>query len=400
MSQSLNPHTLVAVGMALLGCLGAPGSACAAPGVQVDSDDALAKALRAAGPGTVLRLSPGTYRGGHRLEALAGTPANPMVIEAADPQDPPTFSGERGGASALHLSGSSHVHLRNLRVTGFSANGINADDAGNPAAPATGLRFEGLVIENTGPTGNHDALKLSGLADFLVRDCTFAGWGGSAIDMVGCHRGLIVACTFEGREGFSQDNGVQAKGGSSAIAVRDSFFNDAGQRAINLGGSTGLPYFRPVDAAWEARDIEVAGNRFAGSLSPVAWVGVDGGHVHHNTIFLPAKWVGRILQENTGPRFGRCRNGVFEHNLIVFDRRVQTIINVGGGTAPETFVIRNNAWFCTDQPDRGPGALPVPDSGGVTGVDPELTDTGTGTMTITSKNPRLEGIGAGAAGDP
>ncbi|MFT5468643.1 MAG: hypothetical protein ACI8UO_003754 [Verrucomicrobiales bacterium] len=106
-----------------------------------------------------------------------------------------------------------------------------------------------MVIEDIGPRGNHDALKLSGLSDFVVRNCTFAGWGGSAIDMVGCHNGLIDNCTFTGKDGFSQDNGVQMKGGSSKIRVTRSWFEHAGQRAINLGGSTGLPYFRPKDAA-------------------------------------------------------------------------------------------------------------------------------------------------------
>ena len=213
--------------------------------------------------------------------------------------------------------------------------------------------------------------------------------------MVGCHEGVIAGCVFEGREGFSQDNGVQMKGGSSGIVVRDSFFQHAGQRAINLGGSTGLPYFRPIDAMWEARDIEVTGNRFTGSPAPIAWVGVENGHVHHNTIHLPEKWVVRLLQENTDARFGRCRGGRFEHNLIVYDRRVRVFANVGPNTEPETFVFRGNAWYDVDEPGRGPAGLPVPEVDGVIGVDPKLREPGTGRMAVGSDDARLRGIGAG-----
>ncbi|MEQ1838768.1 MAG: right-handed parallel beta-helix repeat-containing protein [Verrucomicrobiales bacterium] len=208
--------------------------------------------------------------------------------------------------------------------------------------------------------------------------------------MVGCHEGVIEGCTFEGREGFSQDNGVQMKGGSANIVVRNCLFKNAGQRAINLGGSTGLPYFRPANATWEARDIEVTGCRFTGSLAPVCWVGIDGGHVHGNTIHLPDKWVLRILQENTDSRFVPCRNGRFEKNLIVFDRRVRVFANVGPNTEPGSFTFANNAWFCVDDPSRRPGDLPAPETGSVIGVDPQLG----GDLTIHSSDPQLKGIGA------
>lgn len=223
--------------------------------IAVDSAAGLAAALRDARPGTVIRLAPGRYPGGHFLKGLSGTAEAPIVIEGADPADPPVFSAALGGTSAWHLSGCSHLVLRGLRATGFPANGINADDGGAAATGSTGLRFERLAIDSTGPTGNHDALKLSGLDRFAVTGCRFSGWGGSGVDLVGCHEGTLSGCTFEGRPGFSQDNGVQIKGGSSRIAVRDSFFDRAGQRAINLGGSTGLPYFRPAEATWEARDV-------------------------------------------------------------------------------------------------------------------------------------------------
>ena len=59
-------------------------------------------------------------------------------------------------------------------------------------------------------------------------------------------------------------NAVQAKGGSQDVEVRWNRMTDAGQRAVNMGGSTGAAYFRPPlsrDAPnAEARDIRVVAN--------------------------------------------------------------------------------------------------------------------------------------------
>jgi len=363
--------------------------------VVVDSKKGLVDAARSASPGTVIQLKPGVYPGGIYLQGLRGTADRPIVIESLRKEPGSVvFSADKGGNTAIQLSACHHVTLRNLTVTGFPYNGINADDGGLDTR-AVGLRFEHLVIEDTGPRGNHDGLKLSGLRDFVVTDCIFRGWGGSGIDMVGCHEGVIKKSRLEGRSGFSQASGIQMKGGTSQIRVLQNTFLHAGQRSLNLGGSTGLAYFRPPDAAWEARDIEVAGNRFVGSVAPIAWVGIDQGHVHHNTLYLPEKWVARILQENTQERFGRCRNGRFEHNLIVFDRRVRVSVNVGPNTQPGTFLFQGNAWFDLENPRRML-KLPVEEKGGVAGVDPELSGIETGELKIGSRDPRLKGVGADA----
>jgi len=54
--------------------------------------------------------------------------------------------------------------------------------------------------------------------------------------------------TIVGREGASNGSGVQAKGGTSEVVIQACTFLGAGQRAINVGGSTGLEFFRPRDA--------------------------------------------------------------------------------------------------------------------------------------------------------
>ena len=327
------------------------------------------------------------------------------MIRGSDPQRPPVFAG---GSQAFHLIDCAHVTLRDVTVRGCSGNGINVDDGGTYDTPAHHIVIENVTIEDTGPRGNHDGLKLSGVDDFVVRGSRFAGWGGSAIDMVGCHDGVIEDCRFEGKSGFSQASAIQVKGGSRNVLVQANYFVDAGARSINLGGSTGLRFFRPQGATFEAEDIAVAGNRFVGGTAPVAFVNARNGRVVRNTIYLPEKWVIRILQEMTGDRFKPCQAGTFERNLVVFDRRVRTFVNIGPDTSPETFIFRGNAWYQVDGRTRP--RLPAPEKAGVYQLDPKLENAGTPEMRVRSMDRRLRdvgadgyrkvGPGAAAAGDP
>jgi len=352
--------------------------------------------LKTVKPGRTLKIDPGRYRGGMYLRDLAGTKDQPIIITGADPKNPPIFQGPSN--EALHLGDCRYLVLRNLVIRGYRINGMNIDDGGSYDTPAHHVVIENCRFEDIGPKGNHDGLKMSGVDYFTIRNCTFAGWGGSAIDMVGCHHGVIENCRFLGREGFSQANAVQLKGGSRHVLVQQNFFHHAGERAINLGGSTEVKYFRPAAKDYEAKDIVIAGNRFVGSMSAVAWTTADGGLVHHNTIYMPTRWVVRALQETADSQFRPSHSGVFERNLIVFDKQVRTTMNIGPRTAPKTFTFRNNAWFRTDGTVRL--QLPVEETGGVIGVDPKLADAGKETMRATSDDPRLKDIGARAYRPP
>ncbi len=360
----------------------------AAAEVKVATRAALEEALAGALAGTIIRLAGGDYGNGLRIEKRVGTEDRPIVITALDEFDPPVF---RGGNQAIHFVECHHVTLRHVRVIGCRWNGINADDGGTYDSPSTGMVFENIVVEEIGPNGNHDGMKLSGLVDFAVRDCRIAGWGGSAIDMVGCRRGRIEGCFLEGRSGFSQASGIQAKGGTEDVVIRRNFFREAGHRTINLGGSTGLDFFRPEVRNFEARRITVEGNHFVGSMSPIAFATSVDCVVRRNTIVNPRKWVVRILQEQPVDRFLPCQGGRFERNLVVFNERVRTFVNVGPDTLPETFVFEGNAWFCCDA-DRRP-TLPVEETGGIYQVDPRLEFPEEPEMRRHSDDPRLDGVG-------
>ena len=340
-------------------------------GVVVRDDASLRRALDTAGPGSSVVLAPGTYRPGIHVRGLKGTAEAPVVIAGSLPGDPPVIEG---GQVGLHLSDCAHVTLRDLVVRGQSGNGINIDDGGSFDTPAHHITLENVRVEDVGPAGNRDAIKLSGVDDLRVVRCTVAGWGGQGIDMVGCHRALIEHCTFRGKEGFGQQIAVQAKGGSSDVMIRGCTFVDVGQRGVNLGGSTNPKVFRPQGATYEAKDVTVEGCRFAGGMVPVAFVGADGATVRYNTIFRPQRWVVRILQENTAEGMVPSRNGVFERNVVVFRREhVRAHVSAGPKTEPGSFTFRDNWWFCEDDPDRSRPDLPSREKGGVYGKDPGVT---------------------------
>lgn len=339
--------------------------------IEVSTDSQLASALKNARPGDTIRLAAGTYRGGIHV-SVAGEKERPIVITSSDKDKPATIQGQSG----LHLAGAKFVTLRHLIVKGSTANGINIDDAGRMDQSAVGIRIESCQVLDTGPRGNLDGIKLSGLRDFVITDTLVTGWGGSAIDMVGCAEGVIEKSRIVGKPGFDQASGIQMKGGSQNLRVEQNTFTSAGARALNVGGSTGLQFFRPLDAPHEAKDITIENNLFHGGEAPVAFVGVDGAIFRHNTIVRPGKWVMRILQESTDERFARCRNVVFERNMIVYSSRsVRTIANIGPNTQPETFRFVSNWWFCTDAPGSRPD-LPSRETGGVYGRDPGLGDDG------------------------
>lgn len=340
--------------------------------VRVSNVAELRAAARSAAPGTRILVEPGEYEGGLFLEGLRGAPGKPIVIAGADPERPPRF---RGGGDGLHLSRVEHLELRSLLVEGARGNGLNIDDGGDRGSPSRHVLLHGIVVRDTGSGGNEDGIKLSGLIDFRLESCTVERWGreGSAVDMVGCQRGLVEGCRFVHDGGGG--SGVQMKGGSSEITVRRSRFQDAGLRALHLGGSTKLEYFRPPlgePPHAEARAILVEENVIRGSDSAIAFVGVDGAVVRRNTIVNPRRWAIRILQETTAPGFVPCRDGVFERNLIVFrsDSWSEGGVNVGPNTAASSFEFAENWWYCSDAPARSKPRLPSEERAAVHGRDP------------------------------
>lgn len=344
--------------------------------VTVSSVPELTAAARSVQPGTTIRIEKGDYPGGVLLENLHGAPGRPIIIKGADPKNPPRFIG---GGSALQLSRVSHLEISDLKFERARGNGLNIDDGGDYDKPSHNITLRRISVSDL-PKGNNDGIKLSGLDDFRVEDCQIARWGGSGIDMVGCHKGLILNCTFD----QGGDSGIQAKGGSSEVTIRQCRFSDFGLRGVNIGGSTGREFFRPPLAAlpagsrFESKKITVEGCTFINGGAPAAFVGTVSSTFRFNTILNPGRFALRILQETSTADFLTCREGSFSDNLIVFrsDNWGSGGANVGPATAPETFSFARNWWYCQDSPNRSRPTLPAEESGGVYGVDPLMDGSG------------------------
>jgi hypothetical protein len=245
--------------------------------VEVATPTELRAALGVALPGTTIVVRSGSYER-VQIVALKGAPGKPIVLANADATSPATFRGQQ-------LSDVEYVELQGLHVEGAPENGLNIDDGGSFDTPSHHVVLRGVTVRNCGKRGNEDGIKLSGLDDFRLDSCTIETWGrgGSAVDMVGCHRGVIEGCTFRDREEDPAATGVQTKGGTRDITIRGCRFEHAGQRAVNVGGSTAVAYFRPQAETFEAKDITIEGCTFLGSEAPIAFVGVVGAVVRWNT---------------------------------------------------------------------------------------------------------------------
>jgi hypothetical protein len=367
----------------------------------------LAEALPALTPGTALRIRPGTYAGGAFASDLRGTAEAPIWIGGVAGELRPVIAG---GANALQLSAAQYVVIHNLEIRGQDANGLNIDDGEVASGEAHHLIFRNLTFGAIGENGNHDCLKLSGIDDYFVLDSDFFECGGgSAVDHVGCHRGVVARNYLVDLRG----NGVQSKGGSEDILITRNQFEDAGERAVNMGGSTDFEYFRPPLSTsqpnFEARDIRVVANEFVGGVSPIAFVGCVDCMAANNAVVDPERWIVRILQETVSEgeySFEPARSGRFLNNAVYFSRALlSTYVNVGGETDPESFTFANNLWYAHDMPSASePSPLPVAESDGIYGQDLGFASAPGRDFGIDSGSPAagagvaIEGVNADRAG--
>ncbi len=321
-------------------------------------------------PGGTILVHAGIYSGGIFAGDLQGT-SNAWISIFAAPGETVIFDG---GANAWQFSDGAYLHIKGFIYQHQTGNGLNFDDGGSYTTPTHHIIFEDCTFQDMNASGNNDLLKLSGLDNFEIKNCTFlnGATNGSGIDMVGCHDGLIKNCHFENLG----SNSIQAKGGTARIRIEANFFKNGGARAVNLGGSTGLQFFRPIDAPYEAAELYVYSNIFMGSQAPIAFVGCINSEVINNTLYLPENWVLRILQETVDPtRFAPCGFNTFRNNIIFLDDQVSVECNIGPDTAPETFTFSDNLWFQSDDPSWEGPVLPVEDTDQIINEDPLFEDT-------------------------
>jgi hypothetical protein len=348
----------------------------------------LQRASREAKPGTRIHLFAGRYAPAGTVPDLQGEPGAPIAIIG---HEKAVIDGSLSGEvmPGIHLSNPRYVVLENLHIRNAYPHGVNIDDGGEYATPAGPITLRGVRIANVGRGGNNDCLKLSGVDRFQVLDCEFSGCDrGEAIDMVGCHDGFISGNTFRDMPGSA----LQTKGGSSDIVIHGNRFINIALRSVNLGGHTGTPYFRPLDAPFEAARIQVVSNIFYRSGgAAVAFVGCVDCLAAHNTIVDPQGHVVRLLEEH--PERGVGRSGRFINNLIAFKvADLEGYVTAGRRTRPDTFILGWNLWYARDRKGfRGPNhsrRVP-PERSAVVGVAPRFVDPAAGDYRLNPDSPAI-----------
>lgn len=340
---------------------------------NVSTTEQLANALAAALPGDEIVLQPGVYGGGHYRANL-----RQVTIRSTDPANRAIIDG---GSNGIQLSDASDVALVDLVFRNQTGNGLNIDDGGSYSTPTQRITLRNLLVQDIVTAGNFDGIKLSGVDDFLIEKVTVRNWGtgGSAIDMVGCHHGLIQNSNFIHTNAANGGTTLQPKGGSKDITFRANRIElpRGSGRAVQAGGSTGTQFFRfvPGDSGYEADNVVAEGNVIIGGSSAFSWVNIDGGTFHHNVVHRPGQWVARILNENQGLPIVDTQNGQFYDNRIVYNytgTEFSTAVNVGPETLPATYSYARNRWLnlANPTPAGSTPSLPVAEVGGTYGVDP------------------------------
>lgn len=298
-------------------------------------------ALGQATAGTRVRIAAGTYGAIGTFSNLHGTSTAPIALvgEGAVIVD----TGQ--AAQALHLVDPRYVVIQGITVQNTAPHGINIDDGDDYSTPAEYVVLRNMTFRNIGTGGNNDCLKLSGVDRFYIEGSSFSACNqGEAIDMVGCHNGVI-----SGNVLFDLPvNGVQTKGGSADVLIHGNRFVNITQRSINAGGSTDAAYYRPANATHEAARIQMVANIIERSGStPVAFVGCDSCVFANNTIVEPVGYLARILEENTTLAAGA--NGHYINNIVVFNTNGRgAVVNVGANTQPATYTFGSNLWYSLD----------------------------------------------------
>ncbi len=335
----------------------------------VKDSNSFYEAVKHAQPGTTILVAPGTYEGVFYFEQIKGTADQPVVIGAQDPANPPHIVSAHEG---MHFVDAEYLEVRDLVIDDWRENGFHVDDGGSFETPSRHIVLKNITVRGGREKGTFHGIKLTGVVNFRIENCIVENWpsGGAGINLLRSHRGIVTGCTVKNSPGRGE-MGFQTKGGTSDILITGNRFFEAGLKALSLGGSSGLSAFGPLFPGYEAKNIRVEGNLVVGSESAIVFASSEDVTVQFNTIYLPEKWAVRILQDNTSPGSIPCRNGTFTDNIVVFQSGwLQGGINIGKGTAPETFRFARNAWYCENRPGRSQPYLPTPEEDGIYGQDP------------------------------
>ena len=206
--------------------------------------------------GRRIRLAPGKYppdvEGQIRLASRRGSPACPVILEAADGQSSLELP-------ALDFRNCTHLHLVDLRVVAAGNSRINSsidnvlhfsdcEDVLVRRVTAVGLPSDGQLPGNV--FKGNQCLRL------YIEDCDFSGARGNTIDYVAVHYGHIV----RNRLHHARSECMYVKGGSAHHLIAANEMFDSVNHGVLAGQTTGFRYMVSPWLHYEAYDIKVVNN--------------------------------------------------------------------------------------------------------------------------------------------
>jgi hypothetical protein len=284
--------------------------------VEVDSDDALAKALARARPGDVITLGRGRYKGPLRVER-SGTVADPIVVKGRGREE--TSIESPGEEYGVRIAGS-HVHLEDMTV-GSSIWGVAIADATDVVIRRTHIRNVDYGI-NVRSGENRDVYICDNVLEgrgVVWPDTSNRTWNYEGIVLTGsghviCHNTLA---------GFGDALGLSQPGMIPNRAI-DFYGND-----VLWGGDDG------IELDYSERNVRAFRNRFGNVAMGISFQPVWGGPVYavrnviYNTAIAPYKLnqepSGFFILHNTSIRAGwawlqygnSVSNFSFHNNLTI-----------------------------------------------------------------------------------
>jgi hypothetical protein len=314
-------------------------------GSPFDNIPSAIDAARDQGAGTRINIAAGTYPAVGFHDNLQGQADAPIAIVA----DGNVTIDAGGSGTGLVLVNVRYLVLDGLTIQNTGVHGLNISDGDDYSTPSEFIVLRNMHFRNIGSGGNNDCLKMSGVDNFYIENSEFQDCDrGEAIDMVGCHDGLITGNHFHD----VAQNAVQTKGGSSNVIIHGNLFVDIPFRAVNAGGNTNELYFRPANAPNEAQNITVVANLFVRTgQSAVVFSGCVGCIATNNTLIEPSGSVFWAVEANTSK--GPGRDGRFVNNIVVFnetDLSGYSFFNTDGLPLIDTYFVDANLWFSRDNP--------------------------------------------------
>lgn len=348
-------------------------------------------------PGDEIILMPGNHKPA-TFEGIAGEAGKPIVIRGVDAEHPGLIVADREG---LRLNRPRHVLIQDVIVTGAKLNGIVIDFPRVTTVPGESesvqesdlldgvwwradVTLRNVTVERTGPTGQRQAVRLAGVSNIEIEQCRIEGWGGAAIEMVGCREVTVQSCRFNGLEGFSQMGGIVMRAGTREVVIERNRFDNAGEFVVAMGGVSDRPHFRPPvrpdepGPRFEAIEIAVSECVFVGGGCTVVFANADGCSFRSNTVVRPKSFVMNLRADQRDKPFAPSQRHVFSSNLIVWEPGdLQKFALVMPGVVGERFIMEQNLWWSKESSeDRAKlGGLPGKQAfEQVWDIDPDLDE--------------------------